>query len=153
MFLSFDICSILYAIICLKKWKKVSSCFLPFSVHEVFFPQCTMYQCPTTWLYMDIYRKTIKTRLRWIKENTLLNRQCNHTITSKNIEQQTVPLSTISPLDGSVGPCGALSWGLQSLVSLFRAADTMCTFVHLYQYVLGRNTIHRHSPNKTPEIL
>ncbi len=53
--------NILYAIICLKKWKKsVLLFFYPSLCMKSFFPQCTMYQCPTTWLYMDIYRKTNK---------------------------------------------------------------------------------------------
>ncbi len=80
IYVQYTICNHLFE----KVKKSVLLFFYPSLCMKSFFPQCTMYQCPTTWLYMDIYiEKTINTRLRWIKENTLLNRQCNHTITSK----------------------------------------------------------------------
>ncbi len=54
----------------------------------------------------------------------------------KDIEEQTVPLSTISPLDGSVGPCGALSWGLQSLVNTFQGCRH---YVHICAFIPVRS--------------
>lgn len=35
----------------------------------------------------------------------------------------------------------------------FSGLQPLCAHLGIYTSILGRNTIHRHSPNKTPEIL
>ncbi len=146
--------NILHAIICLKKWKKVSSCFCTllcaWSLFSPSVPCTSVLQLGFTWIYIE---KPIKTRLRWIKENTLLNRQCNHTITSKRHWGADIAFIYNLSIRWQCWSMWSFVLRFAVLWALFRAADTMCTFVHLYQYVLGRNTIHRHSPNKMPEIL